>query len=381
MIKQIHFAKPIRTLLASIFFIVFIILFTACPDHNQNGDDDYDSRNITRNNDHVEYAPNIGLDSEGNVHIVYHGSVYENEREVWYIVQKSNKWTNPINLSNSTNHSRKPSICIDSNGKIHIIWQEDCSGNGRTKYVYKENNEAWIESYYITDIGNSLPQLATDSFDQLHILGMGNSAFGLYRRYRLDVWENIQEIYYNMNPTIVVTNSGDIHVSHNSNSLWYFNRVEGSSWSEQIKIDDSANNPRSPNITIDSIGNVYIAWATKYSDQVKFKIRDINNIWSVTDSIPDIVGDPWITKIEVDENGIYFVWNAYTESGDYDIYYKMRDTNSLWSETLNISNTSGASLDPSLTLRDNLLHITWVEKFGESLDSNADIYYSRLATF
>lgn len=357
------------------------LLLTSCPEENNEDENLYDPRNVTRKEDGIEAAPNLVIDSQGNIHMVYFaGPDYYAPFEVYYLWKGENgKWSKPINLSESENDSRTPKIAIDSEDRIHIVWQEDGEGTGRTKYTSKVSGGEWTEPLYITDSGNELPQIAIDGNDDLHVVGMGYSTYGLYLKNSNGLWGEIEQIYYNVNPAIDVSQNGDIHISHNSSSLLYFNRYDTGDWGEQIELDGSGNSPRAPDIAVDSNGNVYIAWATKYDDQVKHKIRNTDGNWSVTDTLPYLEGDPWTVKVATDPNGIHIVWNAYTEEGDFDIYYQVHGQGGSWSERINVSLTPTASLFPVIYLKDNTLHLAWHEKLGDSLESNRDIYYTTIS--
>lgn len=353
------------------------LLLTSCPEEKDNEDDLYDPRNVTRINNHLEVQPDLALDSEGSVHMVYHGSIYEDPREVWYTKRTDEGvWIEPVNLSNSASNSRKPQIAIDSHDRIHIVWQEDGDGMGRTKYTNKTADGEWLSPTFITENGNPLPQIFIDGNDDVHMAGMGYSIYGTYRKTTDGVWGDIQQVYSNMNPALAVSYSGDAHVVHNVYSLWHFFRNSTGEWSEQFKLDDNTNWPFPPDIAVWEDGSVYVAWATKYTDQVKLRVRHPDGNWSETDSIPDLEGSPWTVQVEVDNNAAHLVWNAHTEEGDFDIYYQMRRHDGKWLERANISVTPGASLDHDTLFKDGILHIAWAEKFEKPLTSNADIYFT-----
>jgi len=83
--------KRHRNLINFIILNFVFLIFTACPDWNDNDDNDdndiYDPRNVTRIDNHLEVQPDLVLDSKGNVHMIYFGSddYYTGIAEVYYI--------------------------------------------------------------------------------------------------------------------------------------------------------------------------------------------------------------------------------------------------------------------------------------------------------
>ena len=86
------------------------------------------------------YMPKIAMDHQGVLHVVW----YDNSQGIYdiYISHSSDggaTWTDPQNLSNSTESSFAPSIDIDSNGKIYIVWDEGDISNKHIYFVCSEN--------------------------------------------------------------------------------------------------------------------------------------------------------------------------------------------------------------------------------------------------
>lgn len=375
--KQIKNIYPGRKwhrflLLCCIFF------FTACPDEKDNEDDHYDPRNVTRIDDHIEAAPDIAVDSEGKVHLVYHGSVYQDPRDVWYTSQDADaEWSDPLNLSNSTNHSRVPQIAIDSEDNIHVIWEEGGEGNGRTMYLMKGVNSDWTDPVYITESYNLLPQIAIDGLDNVHVVGDGVTV--TYRKKVDDHWysNDSPDTIGVTNPELAISDEGDLFISGEQRIgvIELITRSANTGLWDREFISDNHDQQWVAAVGVGSDGTVYVSWTVTFTDQIILRHKSPNGTWSEIDSIPGMEGDPWRSHLVVDGYGLHVVWNAHTDQWDYDIYYQMRSHDGIWSDRKQISLTQYPSLNQGIFLNDNLLHIAWVELLSESLYGNSDVYY------
>jgi len=357
------------------------LLITACNNGNKGDDDNYDPRNVTRIDNHLEVQPELVVDSRGNVHLVYFGgpSYYE-PLDVFYIRQNDDEeWSEPVNLSNSSNNSIAPQVAIDYQDRLHVIWEEDGEGNGRTMYTMKEPNEDWTDPVYITGEYNLSPQIGIDEYGTIHVAGDG---------FRLQYLQNIDGVWMPMenpdtisilNPNMVVSENGDVFIAAESGDMIELvtRYKETGQWKREF-ITDSYAYPWVGSVAVDPSGTVYVAWTVKYTDQIKIRMKYPDGTWSEIDSIPDMEGDPWRSQIVVDEEGHHVVWNAYTEAWDYDIYLQTRTHDGLWLERQQLSLTTSASLDQGIFLKDNVLYTAWHEKYDRTKNSNRDIYYVKI---
>jgi len=81
---------------------------------------------LTDNTSQAEY-PDVAVDSNGNIHVAYSDDVDSDSREIWYTMLDSSgkKLIENTRITDDDNaHSVRPSICVDSNNKVHIVWQD-----------------------------------------------------------------------------------------------------------------------------------------------------------------------------------------------------------------------------------------------------------------
>lgn len=150
-----------------------------------------------------------------------------------------------------------------------------------------------------------------------------------------------------------------------------------------------------PSLTVDTFGNVHIAWAD-YTDYAGAGTdRDIfykrwnasTSSWTTTDVVSTESTEVcWIPSLAVDSSGnVHIAWNDYTDYAgagtDIDIFYKRWNAStSSWTTTEVMSTESTAgSYQPSLAI-DTLgdVHLAWHDDtdYGGAGDL-ADIFYKR----
>ena len=221
-------------------------------------------------------------------------------------------WHIPELVSNA-NSDIAPSISVDQNGDVHLVYldKQDYTGEPRVivqEIIYKsrvnsswssqdiaysltQNTDANLTNYqYIGDI-----KIAVDSKNNPHLVWLS----GIDTRPIDRTSRNTKEIYY-----------------------CYYN---GTIWSSPINISSNDTESYFPGIAIDSGDNVHIIW---------------------TDGV---------------------TWNANnTFSGQTSLYYRKKDTNGNWSGTIQLTNESVYQSDLAIDQFDNL-HVVFVSGTGTGI--------------
>ncbi len=178
------------------------------------------------------------------------------------------------------------------------------------------------------------------------------------------------------------------HFSTNSFNrfIWKWNTTE-------VVSTESTMNSRSPAQTVDSVGNIHLAWedVTEYassgSDKDIFYKRweSSSKTWITTEVISTESDQASLySSLTVDTAGnVHVVWNDWSSYGgsgsDYDIFYKRWDINSLgWTITEVVSKDStGSSNEPFLrTDKVGNIHVCWHDQtnYAEA-GTDWDIFY------
>ncbi|MFQ6057095.1 MAG: hypothetical protein ACE5J3_14085, partial [Methanosarcinales archaeon] len=326
-------------------------------------------------------VPSIASDSDGNLHLVWMeapGNYYTKADIFYSTMTPAGNWSDPINISNTSYLSGSPQIAVDPSDNLHVIWFERIPDSSVIYYTFRISGK-WSKPISISDRwGGAQPRMGIDSEGNVHVIWW--PAVGpvpmMYRKKTNAGWEPIEErSNYIINHKIAVSPDGDVHIATEGgniqNDIYYLMRYSAGIWSTPINLSKNKTYSWVPAIALDNDDNVYVSWTEKETNQIHFKARSMAGV--KIDSIPQIEGDPWRSKIVVDENkNIYFLWSAWTSEFDYDVYLIKRDFNGNWSDLENISQTKGASLINSVVLdNQGILHVVWQDK----TPGNWEIYY------
>ena len=183
-------------------------------------------------------------------------------------------------------------------------------------------------------------------------------------------------------PDIAVDSSGNINVvwwdNDSGNREIYFSRSEdgGSTWSALINLSSTSAESDYPFIALDSLGNISVVWEEGAPPGEIFFRRSTDNgaSWSAAVNISNNSGDSGSPKISVDSSGnINVVWMD-NDPGNRDTYFTCSEDNgATWSQVKNVSNSTDDSFNPDIAI-DNSgnINIVWRENA-----TNFDVYYSR----
>lgn len=85
----------------------------------------------------------------------------------------SSGWSLPQNISQTTSHSKDPSIAVDSTNHLHIVWTElDSGGSSDIYYKYQDDTGVWSSAINVSNsnLNSYIPQIITDSDGNAHIV-------------------------------------------------------------------------------------------------------------------------------------------------------------------------------------------------------------------
>lgn len=243
-------------------------------------------------------------------------------------------WSNIENVSNSLDHSKRPSLAVDSFGNPHIAWEE----NEEILYKYREGG-AWKTKKNLNISNTSLksynPSIDVDSKNNPHIAWSERQS------------NNKDDIYYTYWNPEADGGNGDWVVKNN------------------INISNNTGDSRQCDLTLDSKDNPHIVWHDDTGgnyDIYYIYWNAANNNWSSVENISSNSEDSALASLALDSNdNPHITWQDTSGiSGNYDIYYKYWD-GIQWSVVITIiSNDSDISTVANLVLDSlNYPHISW----------------------
>ncbi len=194
-------------------------------------------------NDHPSYNPSIVVDNNSNVHVVWADGTWGEwgiDDEIMYANYTASGWSNATVISDNTGWndgpSINPSIAVESNGKIHVVWEDWTWGEwGVDNEIMYANYTAagWSNATAISDLygwndgDSSYPSIAVDGSGIVHVVWWdetdgewGNDDEIMYANYTSAGWSNATAISdffgwnngFSLTPSVASDNRGKAHV-------------------------------------------------------------------------------------------------------------------------------------------------------------------------
>ena len=304
--------------------------------------------------------PAIVTDNSGNVHVVWQdrtvgswtGGIDDNEIMYVNYSVATGHWSNVTIISDTStgwndDQSADPDIDIDSNGNIHVIWEDKTNGIwGDDEEImwtmYSSSSGKWLNATVISDGYNNVwgwntgdcddPKIVVDNSGNAHAV-WGDYSNGTWRNNMEDdeimyakysattgQWSNVTIIsdghggtWWNLgeseNVDISADDRGIIHVvwEDGTNGTWgtddeimYTNWTASSGWSFPVVVSDGYNGTYwndgwsgQPAIATDSNNQIHIVW---YDDTVGLWGSDYEIMYV---KLPSIISEgkppfPWL---------------------------------------------------------------------------------------
>jgi hypothetical protein len=346
-------------------------------------------------------APQIALDSRGNINVVWMDNTPGNY-DIFFArsTDRGSTFSTPKNISNTPGYSEIPEIAVDSSGNINVVWWDNTPGY--VDIFFSRSTDGGSTFSAPMNISNGMTlnsvsaQLAVDSTGNINV-----------------VWETDGNL---VNQAIIFTRSTDggtsfstpksisngvnqsnipqmaVDSSANINVVWwasvptgqsddtYFTRSTdgGSTFSSPVNVSkNNISQALFPEIAVDLNGNINVVWYEQLMGQYQVyfsRSTDGGSTFSTPLNISNDTGDASLPVITVDSSGdIGVVWID-TTPGNFDIFFsRSTDGGSTFSVPKNISNNPGFSGNPQIVVDSNgNINIIW----GDETPGNRDIFFS-----
>ncbi|MHA2308960.1 MAG: hypothetical protein ACXABJ_06765, partial [Candidatus Heimdallarchaeaceae archaeon] len=369
----------------------------------------------------------IDVDKDDNVHVVWQdptiqvgaGSDWDILYRCWNRTTRTWKATEVISIGSGV-ASESPKIVSDESGNLHVIWFDWNTGTDSDVYYSLWNKTLGVwSSRVLVSVESSLAALWPDIAvknevvylvwqDNTNYLGNGGDHDLLFKkRFTNGTWTTAEVVTSESSlvsrfPSIVVDDDSNIYVSWDDAYNYggsggdqdvYF-KVRNSttdSWTlpTLISTESSLYSERS-DITIDSLGNRYIAWldGTNYNgsgataDIFFKKWSSSSKSWSLTEVVSTTsTGPAFVPNIVTDGfDNLHFLWfdetNYHSSGLDQDVFHKMFNSSSnSWSQVSVVS--TNAADDSWRPLADvdslNTIHTVWMDRTPNYGGSGLDI--------
>lgn len=378
-------------------------------------------------------SPALELDQDENVHVVWVDTNKEAlpqvDLDILYRQRSSstNSWGEiQVVSTESVNQSYSPDISVDTEGNVHVVWYElsDSMESGTDCDVFYRRWNASAQDWMITEVissgfdENSFdPVVKADALGNVHVVWDQNSAQQsdiFYRCWNASIkaWMTSLRISNESNanthkPSIEIDPDNNIHVIWSDDSPLLssgsdediFHKVldfSSFSWSDyhlvsQYSINDSTRATISTGFT----GDLCISWEEAWNLDDSGSDSDIfYRVWdSTTETWSDIkvasvnsTRPSHSSNVVMDKVGnLHFCWKEFTNDlgTERELYYRRWNSSTdEWSERQSFSGTIMPSLcdlglhDYMAVDNDYDIHVTWGED-STILDSDPemDVFY------
>lgn len=293
--------------------------------------------NISNDNDSARRT-RIGMDSQNNISVVWDDESNNGVIDVVYTRSTDHgaTWSQKVGVSNSGFESVYPDLAIGTSADINVVWEEHLGGNSEIYFSRSvDNGVSWSNPVNIskTSDNSTLPAVTVDKLGHIYV-----------------AW--VESIYFRTKAGY----SSFIYFSHSTDG--------GISWIQPLELTETVCE-KGPAIATDPSNNIFVAFrvgkCAAEGDVVVMNSGDGGYSWLPQQYVSTGDGDADHPALGVDSSGnLNLVWQQIT-SGNYDIYHaRSTDTNTTWSQPVNISQNTGSSENPSIAI-DSLgnLNVSW----------------------
>lgn len=311
--------------------------------------------NISNNAGFSEH-PQIAVSQNGIIFIVWADNTNSNNTEIMFTKSEDNgkSFSAPINISNNLKISNNVEISA-SNQSVYIVWQDSDRKTKEGNIIFKaslDNGNTFNDAIEIsTNVTNSYPKinsygdyvyLVWNNENNTKTLKDGNS--GLFFVKSANRGNNFDKIIQ-----IVDTNFGEAQLSANRDEVLV---VWGGIHSKNIhnlyfvKSNDNGNSFTNPEIIFKNIA----------------ESNNNNNDKNYNEKLAKTINHPRNVELPINDPS-FIVWQEKISENNEDILFmaaNKQDKNNYYTKKiLNISNNSGISECPSISVSGNNFYVLW----------------------
>jgi|GEM_PF-3044626 len=197
-----------------------------------NGTSWSESENISRNPVGTSGMPEIAIDSNDCLHVIWHDYGSSGACDIYYSCKYEDQdWSVPVNISNLVGQSWDQQIAVSQEGYPHVVWSEE------SRHIYYSffDGGSWSTPYRLNDlIGQDegyMPDLVVDIEGNVHIVWTEDGGDLYYTFYNGIVWSSPLNVSGSPQTSgaaeIVVDKSQSLHLvwSEAASEIYYSNHL------------------------------------------------------------------------------------------------------------------------------------------------------------
>ncbi|RME86813.1 MAG: hypothetical protein D6785_02765 [Planctomycetota bacterium] len=333
--------------------------------------------------------PAIALDSSGNPHVVWRQS-----GKIMYSSFNGTSWSTPIDISNGSTVGWNPHIAVQENNQIYVVWQNDNTGNTEI-YFNKFNGTSWtgVQNISSTSAASYGPQIALDPSGALYVVWQeGNSGYNseIYYASSKDGgsnWSSPLNLSNNpgdsFSPQIRVNSQGEIYIIWNDKTSGpeeiYYAELSHGSWSSPRNLSNSPESSNSPFLFISTSNEIFVSWKNSLAGTGSFHFQKFPQEFTPAYVVFPTYTNSFNHNMFVDSSrNIHFSWTLngqifYLRGNKGGSSYTDFDPNTGGIQPALISNQATQTVAPSLTADSSgTIYVVWQHSF-----TSPEIYYSK----
>jgi hypothetical protein len=138
--------------------------------------------------------------------------------------------------------------------------------------------------------------------------------------------------------------------------------VSAEGLSSPANISNSEGESKRPAVAVGADGSVHVVWEDQSAGnwEIFYASKEPDGSWSPPTNVSQNLGGSFRPSVAVGTDGsVHVAWHDDTP-GDYEIFYAVKPPGGVWSDAVNISNSSKWSFWPSLVVgAEGFLHAAW----------------------
>lgn len=336
-------------------YINFVYRYGSGPNHVRVG-----IRNFFKNTWPFEYECSIPL-TEWNSHrseTLYWkieagdaDSDWANDQTIGFSTEQSlvlnvpvYSWSYLKRLTWTPTESENPALCLDPGQHVHVVWQDQQSGNFEIYHKKSSNmGNTWSATHRLTYSSDpsETPDIDISSGGAIYV-----------------VWSDSS------------SGNGDIYLKKSTDG--------GNTWSALNRLTWNNGDSRNPKVKVDSGGTLHVAWQDKTPGNFEIFYRRSTNggtNWSALNRLTYTSGNSYHPSLSAGGDGrVHMLWDDVTP-GNAEIYYKNSSDNGVsWPGAQRLTYTSGNSWACDVMVKSSAnIHVFW----SDLTPGNAEIYHKR----
>lgn len=339
------------------------------------------------NNSGSSFNPTIAQ-SENNIYVVWQDDT-GNTGNTSIFFQKSSDggatFSDSINLSNDTGFAVNPQISNFGNS-VYIIWQDDTAGPDEILYKRSIDNGSSFETLNISQ------SVGSDSIDG-KIYAINNNVYIVWTEGNFD--EGRTSVFARASSDGGATFSESKNLSNNTGYasvpevfssgdneyvLWMegkFNQGDimfkkssdgGATFGQTIRLSETNETSSNPLLFTDG-RFVYSVWMTNETNKANVYSRSSTNYGTTFENVMNLSrGSFGVSNLALAGNNssICVGWEQISTTGSNIAFRRSNDAGATFSDTINLSENTGNSSYPAISIYNNKSYVVWQENIDGS---------------